>query len=780
MRGTRALLLLAIAGILAFVGSTYFVQYARKQREEAAAAPKALPLDVNAAAEEWRYAKTENGRPIVEIRAKDFRQIREPSRVELRGVELKLYDKQATSFDRVKSARAEYDMDSGILYSEGDVEINMTEPADGPRQGRLMAIYTSGVTFDSKDGSASTSRFTRFRFDGGEGQATGAAYNPVTRELHLRSDVRVTWNGIKPGMAPTAIEAGELLYKEAESRVLLLSRSRLQRAALVIEGGDSVVTLENGVIRQVVTQNARGNESAPARRLDFQAQQLTADLTPEGQFQAIVADRDARIQSTSPTGATDAKADRVQMDFQTTPTESLLQSALATGNARLQSKPPAATPGRFPTRVLSSQTILIQMRPGGEEIERVETQAPGTLEFIPNAPTQSRRRLEAFRLWFHYGANNHLERFDANKVTTRTDPPASRKSKEPPVPVKTSSQDLRASFDTTTGEMTGIEQSGDFQYEEGARRARADRGMMNSAENRMILHNNARLWDATGSLSAVHISMDRTSGDVVAEGNVVSSRLPDPPDPKKKANAGTMFSSQQPLQATSNRMVTSDRNQRIRYEQEAVLWQGTDRIQAPIIEIDRARGTLSATGGVRTLFADRPDQGAASASEGHASSAAPPEQSQTQAPARAASRPSSSPVLVDVRAGSLHYNDAEGVAHYRDDVRLVRQSTRVNARELRAFFVKTGQQSKLDRAFAQGAVRIHQESEGRSRTGEAENAEYYLADERVVLYGGEPVMVDSQRGTTRGERLTYYAKNEKLQVDSDSSKPVVTRIQRKP
>ena len=68
----------------------------------------------------------------------------------MNGVELHIFHKDAKEFDLVKSAKAEFDMNSGMLYSDGDVEITMDVPADEEPSGRLMTIKSSGVHLEAR------------------------------------------------------------------------------------------------------------------------------------------------------------------------------------------------------------------------------------------------------------------------------------------------------------------------------------------------------------------------------------------------------------------------------------------------------------------------------------------------------------------------------------------------------------------------------------------------------------------------------------------------------
>ncbi len=64
------------------------------------------------------------------------------------------------------------------------------------------------------------------------------------------------------------------------------------------------------------------------------------------------------------------------------------------------------------------------MRPGGKDIDRVITHAPGTLEFLPNLPAQHHRMLSGNDMLIAYGAQNRIDTFHATDVKTTTDPSA--------------------------------------------------------------------------------------------------------------------------------------------------------------------------------------------------------------------------------------------------------------------------------------------------------------------------------------------------------------------
>jgi lipopolysaccharide export system protein LptA len=78
--------------------------------------------------------------------------------------------------------------------------------------------------------------------------------------------------------------------------------------------------------------------------------------------------------------------------------------------------------------------------------------------------------------------------------------------------------------------------------------------------------------------------------------------------------------------------------------------------------------------------------------------------------------------------------------------------------------------------FCDGAVDIKESTPGREITGGSEHAEYYPTEERFLLTGGNPVVVDSRRGTTRGAVITWYSRQDRLEVDNSGSGPAVSRV----
>jgi lipopolysaccharide export system protein LptA len=741
MRRSRWLILAAILLIVTFIGATYLTRRATLAKD-APAPPPPLETGVEGRANDWVYTQSDGDHPRVTIRARSFKQIKAPSMMELTGVELQLFHKDGANFDLVKSAKAEFDITGKTLYSDGRVDITMGLTADGPPEGKIVTIRTSGVHFASDTGRATTERHATFEFDRGGGFATGVEYDPMTRELHLLSEVRLNWRGKTKKSLPMHIEADEAYYKEAESKVYLRRRSKLRRGTLQMEAGNSDVTLENGEIKLTTAEFAKGVQNDPGRRVEFGADMLTLEFAPGMAVQAIKGERNAKLISTAKTSRTSAAGNLLYLTFIPVNTESILSTAMVVGKGVVEAQP-VPQRGEPPpdTRVLRSEAIHLKMRSGGEEIESVETDGPGTVDFLPNRPGQPKRFLKGDKIWLAYGAGNRLQSFRSINALTRTEKPGQT------APLLTQSKEILAIFDPASSELARLEQRTDFQYEEGTRRATADRAMLEQAKDLMIMEGSARVWDPAGSTSADKITMDQKSGDTIAEGRVATTRAPD-----SKGSSSGMLSNTEVMQARAQRMISSNNNMRIHYEGNAVLWQGANRVEAERIDIDRSRQMFEAHGKVSSQFADKP---------------------------KVAGTKPASPVFTVVRAPELVYDDQTRVANYKGGAVLIRPELTVYGAEIRAHLNDSNAESSLEKALADGAVKIVSTARKRNRTATSEHAEYYAQEQKVILNGGDPLFVDSAKGQTRGRELTWWANDDRLLVNGVESHPADTLLRKK-
>src|ERR1017187_6639701 len=608
MRGMRWLLLVVIAAVLCGVVLTYLTKKKANQAQ-VLATPQPLPPEIAGTSEEvvWTRKDQQTGCTTVVIKAKHMSEQKDSGRDDLVGARLYIYHKCEEKYDVVESAAASFYPSEERLYSEGEVRISLGERADGDTPTSLASITTSGVTFDSETGHADTDRPTKYVFKNGEGESTGATYDPPSRELFMKHDVKIDWKAATPESKELHIEAPSLYYHEASQQIDMLPNGRLTRDGAIFEGDTPVIHMQDDghghrTIKEVDAVKAHGTEVQPNRKLDYSADKVWVDYNQKGKVQKIAGEGNSRVVSTAEYSETTATANRVDLFFAPGAKDSVLTSAVCNQHAVVTSKPIAA-PGHDPseTHIMRSESIEMKMRPDGKEIESVVSHVPGTLEFLPNLPLQHHRVLEGREMLIAYGPQNRIDTFKASDVKTSTDPNDEDRRRNRTRSL-TASREMVARFDPQNAHLVSMEQTGNFTYEEGERKAHANKASLDQKQNVILLDGSAGMSDSTGSVTAPQIRMDQGTGDFVADGNVDSIGMPD----KDKNKNSQMLSSDSPLHAKAHHMEHTNpklengkkSEGHTRYTGNAALWQGANRIEGDLIDIDKDKHMLTVHGNV--------------------------------------------------------------------------------------------------------------------------------------------------------------------------------------
>ena len=759
MKKTRwALLTLLVLAVAAVVAGYYVSQ--KRNALLAPVKPALLPRELHSLANGWTWSHSAGNRPVVEARAKDFRQIKDSSHFELAEVEFKIFSKTGDAYDLVQSQRADFDQENEKLYSDGEVTIVLGLPPAGPEPGhRYVEIHTSGLTYDSKKAVSSTDRPVRFLMPQGEGSSVGAEYDSMSRRLWLKSEANLLGapNPARGGER-LHVRAGELFYHEVEQKIELRPWSSVERGAQGIKGTYSTVYLQDGDLKKVETQQGEGFDVRDGREVRFAGDLLEMNYGANGAVTDALSAGHARLVSRSAAGVDTITGGRVDLQF-TLPAGALqseLTTAFVRDQARIENVPAAPPSGpRLDTRVLTADWIKVTMRPGGEEIQRLETLSAGRLEMLPHDAARWKRTLTAERLSADYGSGNRPESMHAvNKVHLRSDPPAGTRLE----PRLTWSDNLEASFDPETGQMRELHQWTNFRYQEGARQATAGGARFDVPNDRTLLQVSARVWDPGGVTTADTMTLDQKENHFVAEGHVTSTHRETRPAGAAPASGPEgMFASSQPVHAVAQRMESWNGNRRIEYRGSARLWQEGSSVQAEEIRVDREARSLAAKGRVTSILVDGQDD-----------------------------KDKQKPRVVTIYSDEMAYSDGNRRALYTGNVRMLRDRMTVNSGELEAFLRPEGEaqsqgQSRLERATARGKVDIREAAAVgvAPRKAAAEIAEYFSGEEKVILRGGRPKIEQAGRGSATGAELTYYLDDGRLQVSGRPGERAETHHQLK-
>jgi lipopolysaccharide export system protein LptA len=801
MRGTRWLILLAIVAILGGAGYFYRLD-TRLARERTPKQPPMLSPDTNSTAVDYEYGQSTAGKTNYSVKAKSYRQIRDTPNYELEGLELHLTEKDQQHYDLIKSAKAEFNQSEGRMFSDGEVEITLDVPLEGKPAHQLTTIKSSGVTFDSKTGKASTSREADFTFENGDGKSTGAAYDPQTHELHLTGGAVMNMRGQGKHSQVMHVEAGEIIYREAGSIVTLTPWSRMTRAETTIDAGLSVLVLKDKLVQAIDSQNVHGVDKYPDRELHYSADGVHVAYDDDGNVKNISGVGHAHVHQEGAGGMTDTTSEWASLDFVPGDTQSILSHVVATKGVVIRSRPAPDKAGkRAEDRVLKSENVEINMRSGGKEIANMRTHGPGTVEFFPNAPDQHHRLMTGEEMNINYAAKNVVKDFSTTNASTLTYAAAGTKPKagasgaKVEAPGKTSSRTLAATFDAK-GQLATMKQTGNFVYEDGDRHAKAATASLDQQANTMDLETEARIWDSNGTTDADKIHLIQKTGDYVADGHVMTSHVPDQSTGDKKKPSGEMLDGDENIQGSAPHMSSANHNKLVHYEGGSVLWQGGDRIEAREIDIDREKHILSATGKVATQFQDDDknkdknkdkddgkDNGKEKDKKSTSTGGTAIVKVSVSVPLNPPAPPSAlPPVYTIVSSDKLIYTDADRMAHYTGNVILNRPGLNVKSMDLRAYLnpKDSGEDSRLNHAIGDGKVEIVESRPDRQRIGKGEHGEYITKEDKVILRGNLADLYDSiKKDDSHGTELTYYTSDDRLLIVGAPTKLVTSHLQRK-
>jgi lipopolysaccharide export system protein LptA len=779
MRRASSLLAFAALLITIVVGVTYTVRRSEALHRRIDLPPSLKTTEDGLALQGWKYNKDdpETNKPVVRLYADSFRVTNNPSAFELQGLALKQFNKKDASYTYIKASKAHFDQRSEVMTSEGPVSIVMNVPVDKDAEDKAevakrVQVHTSGVMYNTKSFKAQTDQPATFIFPNGTGKCVGVEYDPQTKLLHMKSQVVLDRDGMH-------IEAGDLIYNEAEQKIYLSPWSKLKRQTLNIQAKNSIVTLSDdkdhrGKVQQIDSEFPVGADNRKGRQVEYSADHMTAHFDNDGNMTEVTGDHNAHVVSTQELAKTVISGDKADLHFALESKagkdkpDSYLQSVVAEGHAVAESSPvekAGVTPTE--TRILRSETIQLEMKPGGQEVQEIDTPAKAQLEFKPNRLDQVHRVLDASKMRIIYGAHSYVDTFMGWGVTTRTDKPPTPGEKKKPEPAFTWSDEMTAKFVPNSSTVDHIEQRGNFRYKEGDRQASANKAVLEQEINRITLIDHAKVSDNTGSTQGDLIVMDQVSGDMDVTGKVLSVRAPD----KSQKPGTSMLDQTQPLQARADKMRSRDNNYEMFYEGNVVMWQGADRISADKIEINRDDQTLIADGHVMSELVD------------NKKAPAPANDSASSIPVPAPP-PVSNPVYTTVEAPHLIYHDDTRVALYSGGVTLLRNAMTIHSDELRAFLTpKTADNSgdsSLDHAFADGAMVVSDTlGPNHTRKGSANHGEYYTKEDKVILTGGTPQIVDNIRGITKGKEITYYSGEDRLLVQGSLQRPAFSRMIKK-
>ncbi|HEV7550552.1 MAG TPA: LptA/OstA family protein, partial [Candidatus Angelobacter sp.] len=615
-------------------------------------------------------------------------------------------------------------------------------------------LKTTNLVFNQTTGNAHTSERVDFRVPQASGSAVGVSYDAKTNVLTLLSQVNIVLTGTTSATV-TAIHG--TIAKDP--RIVVLEHPHIEDGQQRADANEATVFLKaDNTVDHILAQGNVLVETAgeqPAQVQSTQLDLLLASAPGDSQRSTLhtaIFTGDVRL-DTEGAQPMQATAGRATLDFvenqrhaRNAESKSVLRKIHADGNVKLfQHQKPSSAAAMAQDFELTAPIIDFELA-DGRHFKRGITSGPPQMVVRPTAPGNGQiTTVVAERFEAHFD--------DLGQLASVHGASAARiVNSIPGQPDRVSTSDMvDAAFTPGTG-VQAIVQQGKVAYTDGERQAWGDKGRYTPADQILTLAGSLRVVDKNMTTTARTMRLNRATGDAFADGDVKSTYSDLKPQPN-----GALLASSSPIHVTS-RSMTAHRSPAVAlYSGDARLWQDANLIEAPAIEFDRDRRTVT---------------GRSSASQKVSTALVQTEKSGK-----------STPVLVT--SDDFNYSDNDRKAHFEGDVVAKGTDSTITSNRMDVFLQARSQAApnqsvtssgKIDHILAQENVVITQPA----RRGTGDQLVYTAADDKFVLTGGPPSIFDAEHGKVTGVSLTLFRHDDRVLVEGSNQSPTAaqTRVAR--
>jgi lipopolysaccharide export system protein LptA len=784
---------LAVIAVLfsAVVAGMYI--YARlRQHSVLKGFPGKISYDIKQTASGFQFSKSEAGRTVFTIRAKDVKEFKLNGRAELHDVSIILYGRDTSRFDQIYGDAFTFDPKSGNVTAQGDVQIDLeANPAgvtspdqSAPRELKNpIHLQTSNLVFNRDSGDAFTDARVDFRTPQATGWAVGIRYAAKSKTLTLASQIHVTLTGQE---AASLFAAHAIITRDPREIVLDHPLMKRETGTLQSELATFFLGPENEVQRVL----ASGNVDAESSAKESDQMHARAD-----EAELLLAGRQNQLQSATLTGKVHVErtgsqpmqgdAGRAVLDFGGA---NELQKVHAADGVRLaqHSTNASAANASAPQNFDITAPVIDFFMADERRLDRAQTSGAAQIVLSPAQSTSTasarpqRTVVTAGRFDARFAATPEGS---SRLMSVHGAPDAKIVDVIPNQPDRVStSQTLDATF-FPQGGIASIIQQGSVTYSDGQppekrTQAWADKALYTPADRILLLTGSPRVSDGGMTTTAKTIRINRATDDAIADGNVKTTYS----DLKEQPN-GALLASSSPIHVTAATMTAHNSPRIALYEGNARLWQDANIIEAPSIQFDSDHRSLLAQGTaakpVSTVLVQEKLVQLDEAKQGR------PQPARTSPRDEHKTKKKSDVKLgeanpISVTAARLTYADAERRAHYDGGVSARGTGFQATATEMDVYLMPRSQTAsnqslnapgRLDRMEAHGNVVLREPG----RRAECQTLIYTASDDKFVLTGGPPSIFDAERGKITGVSLTFFRADDRVLVEGEASTPVVTQ-----
>ena len=725
-------------------------------------APAHLPpspaADVNQQLSGYTFTRSDGHRPVFTVHAARTVSYQQSKSTTLEDVTVEMFGPKGDRGDILRTHRCEYDSQSGDFVGSGPVQIEMSarssdKPGSGIKGNHRILMETSKVAYHREEEVAETDEPVKFNMGAASGTAVGMIYATRDGWLELKHKVAVDLQQGTPTapQPPIHLTASALRYDKDGGLVALSGPVNVtsgERHA-VSEKANIELDDHNHVSRVNLEGHTKAYDVNSLRSVEIGANHVQGDFdAASGILHHITAEDEVTGESKAKGSTSQMTARKFEMDLGGKRPQPL--HGVATGNVHINLESQSvlnaqdkAAEGKGPEKkMLMAEVVKFDFRTDTHGLKDAETVGPGTLTVTPADPKTGEKVITAGQFLMAFDARSRIQSLRGlapTQVLFR--PPAAA----PPGSTSQQSQAdrLDAVFDPGTQTLREVRQTGNFQYRDSDRQASADDAHYDARAQAMLLLGHPQVWDANSRVKCQKMTIDTRTNTSTGEGKVQATHLPSPAPGAPKASTPPL-----PTNILADKVVARRQSQIVHYEGHVRAWQGTDVVESSALDVYRAQKRVSSGLNVVTSFLQPAAMVGAQGATPHATGETRP---------------------VTIHADFLEYLDEGRRARYHGNVRLVTESTILQSDRLDVYFTQgdTVEGSQVDHAEADGHVKVTQPG----RVGSSDHGQYFAGPGKVVLTGGPPSLVDEEKGSTTGQRLTFFIHDDRLFVDGGDQSP---------
>jgi lipopolysaccharide export system protein LptA len=828
-------LVLVTGGLLIVALVTFLVLGRWRARFNLLEIPKRLGVDIKQEQNDVVFTHTRGGHTYYKLRASKAVQLAQGNRLLLQHAQLELYSMDGKSVDRITGNEFEYDQTAGTAKAAGPVEIVIERPgvapaiapnakagsgekgkgtplssaASGAAAGQID-VKTSGLTFDQKTGTATTSERVEFSTLQGDGSSVGAIFDSENGQLTLERAVELN---VRRAGAPVMLRAqhaemarNDLVCRMRGAVANYREGQASAGAALIHFRADgSAVRLDASEGFSLTTANgARVN--APNGSLDFDEQNhpqqgrmyggVTMESTSEGkqatgsapaadlafsgsgELRHVHLERGVTLHSEQTTMTEGSQPElRVRRDWRSpladidfrnvAKGQAEIASIRGTGGVLITGETQRGSGAVTPSR-MSAETVTGQF---GEKQQITQMVGEGHASLEQTTATGTHQKTSGDRLEVHFTAPQGGTASEGKAVSEgkaaggKTAAARSKKgSNRVEGQVGDSGQIESATVDgNVVLTQTAAGKAGEAPPS--AMRATAGHAEYEGTGEWLHLTGSPRIDDGGLQLTADKLDVAQTSGDAFARGDVRATWL-DEGKSGGKTEGAIGLGGQGPAHVIAGEAQLHEATGEATFRGRARLWQEANSVSAPVIVLNRTRQILTA----RSEVASEPVNIVLLSANGSAAGNG----------AKSANGKPGNPSVVRIKAGDLKYSEGErkatlgggsagrvqadtgGATTTSNEVELVLLSPGNHAGP-------SGGSAQVDKMTARGHVVVN--SAGRRGTGEqlvysGETGEYVLTGTAAA----PPKLTDPAHGTVSGESLIFNSRDDSVSIEGQGQK----------